>query len=47
MTRTSGFSRCATKLLILQRQVSTPAFNPTDRVLPAGLIHRLPGRKLR
>src|SRR5947209_17390162 len=35
------------QLLILQRQVGTPAFTPTDRMLLAGLLHRLPARKLR
>jgi putative transposase len=35
------------QLLILHRQVSEPAFTQTDRMLLAGLLHRLPGRKLR
>ncbi|MER7196734.1 integrase [Streptomyces sp. CB01635] len=35
------------QLLVLQRQVGKPAFNDTDRVILAGLLHRLPGEKLR
>lgn len=35
------------QLLILHRQVSTPAFTPTDRMLLAGLLHQLPGQQLR
>jgi transposase len=32
---------------MLQRQVTKPAFTPTDRVLLAGLLHRLPTERLR
>jgi putative transposase len=35
------------QLLILQRQIAKPTFTPTDRVLLAGLLHRLSARKLR
>ncbi|MFE6895388.1 integrase core domain-containing protein [Streptomyces sp. NPDC057717] len=35
------------QLLVLQRQVGKPAFNDADRVVLAGLLHRLPGEKLR
>jgi putative transposase len=35
------------QLLILRRQVGRPAFTPTDRMLLAGLLHRLPARKPR
>ncbi|PWI08842.1 integrase [Streptomyces sp. NWU339] len=35
------------QLLILQRQVAKPAFTDTDRVVLAGLLHHLPGEKLR
>jgi transposase len=35
------------QLLILRRQVGSPAFTPTDRMLLAGLLRQLPGRKLR
>jgi transposase len=35
------------QLMMLQRQVTKPAFTPTDRVLLAGLLHRLPTERLR
>ncbi|GAB2810629.1 hypothetical protein GCM10027073_48830 [Streptomyces chlorus] len=35
------------QLLVLQRQVAKPAFTDTDRVVLAGLLHRLPMDKLR
>jgi putative transposase len=35
------------QLLVLHRQVGTPTFTPTDRAVLAGLLHRLPGQKLR
>ncbi|WP_329562163.1 integrase core domain-containing protein [Kitasatospora sp. NBC_01266] len=35
------------QLLVLQRQVGKPAFTNTDRVVLAGLLHRLPTDKLR
>lgn len=35
------------QLLVLQRQVGKPAFTNTDRVILAGLLHRLPRDKLR
>jgi hypothetical protein len=35
------------QLLILHCQAGTPTFTPTDRMLLAGLLHHLPGRKLR
>jgi len=35
------------QLLILQRQIAKPTFTPTDRMLLAGLLHRLPGQHLR
>jgi putative transposase len=34
------------QLLVLQRQVGKPAFTDTDRVVLAGLLHRLPRRRL-
>jgi hypothetical protein len=34
------------QLLVLQRQVGTPAFTDTDRVVLAGLLHRLPRQQL-
>lgn len=35
------------QLLVLQRQVSKPAFTDTDRAVLAGLLHHLPKDKLR
>ncbi|MFE7215978.1 integrase core domain-containing protein [Streptomyces sp. NPDC057611] len=35
------------QLLVLQRQVGRPAFTDTDRAVLVGLLHRLPGEKLR
>ncbi|MEU8323805.1 hypothetical protein AB0C33_36045 [Nonomuraea sp. NPDC048881] len=35
------------QLMVTQRQVTTPAFTPTDRFLLAGLLHRLPTKRLR
>jgi len=35
------------QLLVLQRQVGRPAFTDTDRVVLAGLLHRVPREKLR
>ncbi|EFE72226.1 integrase catalytic region [Streptomyces viridosporus ATCC 14672] len=35
------------QLLVLQRQVGKPTFTDTDRIVPAGLLHHLPMRKLR
>ncbi|MGW9032240.1 integrase, partial [Streptomyces sp. NPDC055722] len=35
------------QLLVLQRQVGRPAFTDTDRAVLAGLLHHLPGEKLR
>ena len=35
------------QLLVLQRQVGKPTFTATDRVVLAGLLHRLPADKLR
>ena len=34
------------QLLVLQRQVGKPAFTDTDRVMFAGLLHRLPRQRL-
>ena len=34
------------QLLVLQRQVGKPAFTDTDRVVLAGLLHRLPRQRL-
>jgi hypothetical protein len=34
------------QLLVLQRQVGTPAFTDTDRVVLAGLLHRALAEKL-
>jgi transposase InsO family protein len=34
------------QLLVLQRQVGTPAFTDTDRLVLAGLLHRLPRQQL-
>jgi transposase InsO family protein len=34
-------------LMVLQRQVTKPAFTPTDRLLLAGLLHHLPTERLR
>jgi putative transposase len=35
------------QLMVLQRQVTKPAFTPTDRLLLTGLLHRLPMDRLR
>ena len=35
------------QLLVLQRQVGMPTFTPTDRMLLARLLRRLPGQHLR
>ncbi|MGW3348195.1 hypothetical protein ACWDA3_33310 [Nonomuraea rubra] len=35
------------QLMVLQRQVTKPAFTPTDRLLLAGLLHHLPTERLR
>ncbi|MGW3472355.1 helix-turn-helix domain-containing protein [Saccharopolyspora sp. NPDC000995] len=35
------------QLLVLQRQVGWPTFTGTDRIVLAGLLHRLPIHKLR
>src|SRR5258706_11234409 len=34
------------QLLVLRRQVGKPAFTDTDRVVLAGLLHRVPGQRL-
>jgi hypothetical protein len=33
--------------MVLQRQVTKPAFTPTDRLLLAGLLHHLPTERHR
>jgi hypothetical protein len=35
------------QLMVLQRQAAKPVFTPADRLLLAGLLHRLPTDKLR
>lgn len=35
------------QVIVLQRQVGKPAFTQTDRMVLAGLLHRLPAEKLR
>ena len=35
------------QLLVLQRHVGKPAFTDTDRMVLAGLLHRLPPDRLR
>ena len=46
MTRDIEILALRHQLLVLQRQVGKPAFTDTDRVVLAGLLHRLPRQRL-